>query len=191
MISPRLRRIFRKFREGTHNHDFGRDVVLNLMKKYIDKSDSDSLKVLDIGVGSGIDLENIKNFFNTKKFQLWGMDINELNLIGVREKGIIAHCLDIEREKWPFRDEFFDIVVANQIIEHTKEIFFVFSEISRVLRVGGIVIVGVPNLASLHCRVLLLLGEQPPCIEMLGSHVRGISKNAFTEFVETNGYKGI
>jgi len=53
---------------------------------------------------------------------------------------------------------------------------------------GGLVIVGVPNLASLHNRIMLLLGEQPSCIEVLSSHVRGFTAPSFKRFIETDGY---
>lgn len=59
---------------------------------------------------------------------------------------------------------------------------------SRVLKKGGVAIIGFPNLASLHNRLLLLFGDQPTCIRMPDPHVRGITKGAFYQFVTTDGY---
>jgi len=81
-----------------------------------------------------------------------------------------------------------DLIVANQIIEHTKEIFWIFSEIVRVLKPGGACIVGVPNLASFHNRIALLLGMQPTTIELLGPHVRGITAPSFKNFITYGNY---
>ncbi|MEA2101747.1 MAG: class I SAM-dependent methyltransferase, partial [Thermodesulfobacteriota bacterium] len=84
-----------------------------------------------------------------------------------------------------------DLVIANQILEHTKEIFWIFNEISRVLRIGGRMIIGVPNLASLHNRILLLLGRQPSPIKSTSAHVRGFTRSDLMRFMECwpGGYR--
>ena len=51
-------------------------------------------------------------------------------------------------------------------------------EFSRVLKVGGQIIVGLPNLAALHRRILLLLGKQPTCIRANGALSEGSLKVA-------------
>ncbi len=76
----------------------------------------------------------------------------------------------------------------NQVIEHTKELFWIFSEIARVLKKGGLAIIGCPNLGSWHNRVALLFGMQPPCMKLLSSHVRGITKSGFREMIEDGAY---
>ncbi len=84
-----------------------------------------------------------------------------------------------------------DAVILNQVLEHTKEIFWIAHEATRVLKPGGSLIVGVPNLASLHNRALLLLGRQPTSIKTLSAHVRGFTKGdvlAFLEGVFPGGY---
>jgi SAM-dependent methyltransferase len=91
-------------------------------------------------------------------------------------KGIQVHRLDIERERLPFEPESVDVVIANQILEHVKELFWVLHETARVLRVGGAMVVGVPNLASLHNRALLMLGRQPTSITVASAHVRGFTR---------------
>ena len=102
------------------------------------------------------------------------------------------HLLNIECEKLPFENETVDIVIVNQILEHCKEVFWIFHEISRVLKVNGVVIIGVPNLASLHNRILLLLGKQPSCININSAHIRGFTyygTNSFLNQNFPNGYQ--
>ena len=67
--------------------------------------------------------------------------------------------LNIERDRLPFADARVDLIIANQILEHAKEIFLVLHEGSMVLKVGVHFILGVPNLAALHNRFLLLMGR--------------------------------
>jgi len=108
------------------------------------------------------------------------------------KKGIIVHSINIEHDKLPFELESIDIIIANQIIEHVKEIYWLLHEISRVLKVGGSLIIGVPNLAALHNRLLLLFGEQPSCIQNNTAHVRGYTKKDLLKYLSScfqEGYK--
>jgi SAM-dependent methyltransferase len=98
--------------------------------------------------------------------------------------GLQATLHDLERDRFPFEDEYLDVVIANQILEHTKEIYWILHEISRTLRVGGRLIIGVPNLAALHNRVLLGLGQQPSPIKTLSAHVRGFTRGDLLAFLE-------
>jgi hypothetical protein len=73
------------------------------------------------------------------------------------------------------------------VLEHVKNVWLPLSESWRVLRPGGWLIVSVPNLASLHNRVLLGLGRQPTSIRTLGPHVRGFT---FREIRHVIGLEG-
>ena len=106
------------------------------------------------------------------------------------EKGITVYAKNIERDIFPFEDGSIDVVIANQILEHTKELFWIFHEITRILPVGGKLIIGVPNLASLHNRLLLLLGKQPTPIQNNSAHVRGYTKGDILQFVGSVFPKG-
>jgi 2-polyprenyl-3-methyl-5-hydroxy-6-metoxy-1,4-benzoquinol methylase len=184
-----LKQWLTKLKEGTEHLNYGRDIIVAMANEYIHSTLSAEVKILDLGFGTGIDLNNIKHNITTNKhLLLYGIDNVAANINLAAQQEISAHLCNIELEKLPFEDDYFDIIIANQVIEHTKEIFWIFSEISRVLHKGGIVIIGVPNLASLHNRILLLLGEQPSSIELLGPHVRGITKKSFIRFVTTDNY---
>jgi SAM-dependent methyltransferase len=93
---------------------------------------------------------------------------------------------DIEAETFPFSTGETDIVICNQVFEHCKNIFLPLSEIHRVLRVGGSLIFSVPNLASLHNRLMLLFGRQPTSMRVLGPHVRGLTHRAVLDFLTFN-----
>lgn len=144
--------------------------------------------ILDIGAGEGIDLGNINKRINSKIIRMYGVESYLPNCKVLDKKGIGTIEIDIEKERLPFEDASVDLIIANQIIEHTKEIFWIFSEISRVLKPGGKCVVGIPNLASFHNRIMLFLGIQPPCIDTVGPHVRGFTHNSFKDFIELDGY---
>lgn len=167
---------------------YGREIISEFVRKIqVDRSE---VKVLDLGAGSGIDLVNAKKQLEKKCkcIKMFGVETYEPNCMNLRKKGIEVIKLDIEKGVLPFEDGELDIVIANQIIEHTKEIFWIFSEISRVLKPNGVCIIGIPNLASFHNRIMLFLGMQPPCIDVVGPHVRGFTYQGFRSFIELDNF---
>lgn len=138
--------------------------------------------VVDLGAGHGADLSLVRHAHPVAKLhavECWPPYIDELT-----SQNVVVHPLNIEKDKLPFSSESVDIVIANQVLEHTKEIFWIFHEVSRTLRVGGYFIIGVPNLASLHNRLLLAFGRQPSPIKSSSAHVRGFTKGDLVGFVD-------
>ncbi len=90
---------------------------------------------------------------------------------------------------FPFAPASLDVVMANQILEHTKELFWIMDQVSRSLKEGGHFLIGVPNLASLHNRILLALGRQPSPIKNNSAHVRGYTKPDMKALLES-GFPG-
>jgi SAM-dependent methyltransferase len=103
------------------------------------------------------------------------------------ERGVEVARVDLETEPLPWPDGSIDVVVCNQVLEHLKNIWLPMSEMHRVLRPGGRAILSVPNLASLHNRLLLAFGRQPTSIRLVGPHVRGYTLREFTSLLERAG----
>ena len=93
------------------------------------------------------------------------------------------HVANIERDDLPLADGQADLIIANQVLEHTKEIFWIFHEVTRSLRTGGHFLFGVPNICSLHNRFLLLVGRQPTQHKVCSAHVRPFSKGDTLAFL--------
>jgi SAM-dependent methyltransferase len=68
--------------------------------------------------------------------------------------------LDIVHEPFPFPDAHFSVVTFSEVLEHlpVERLKFVLSELARVVRPGGILIMSSPNQASLENRLRLLKG---------------------------------
>lgn len=168
--------------------NWGREIIAKWSSDYINNLSEKEVRILDIGCAGGADLLNIKKSINNKHLNMYGVENHEPYEKEAVANNIKVSSIDIERNSLPYEDGFFDIVIINQVLEHTKEIFWICSEISRVLKKGGIVIVGVPNIAAFHNRFLVLFGQHPTVIETLSAHVRGYSIPAFKRFIERDDY---
>lgn len=146
--------------------------------------------VVDIGAGSGRDLDIAKSVCpNAKLIALEAGHEYANQLAGKVDQ---VHLVDIERSEFPFENESIDLYIANQVLEHTKEIFWIFHEVTRSLNIGGHFIFGVPNIASLHNRLALLFGVHPSQNKLYSAHVRPFSKRdtiRFTEVCFPGGYE--
>lgn len=136
--------------------------------------------VLDIAAGSGTDLKLVREV--APEASLKALECYTPNIQKLEAAGIAAFDCNLERDRFPFADESLDLIIANQTLEHTKELFWIFSEVSRTIKVGGHLIVGVPNLASLHNRLLLAAGRQPSPIKSNSAHIRGFTKGDLISF---------
>lgn len=153
----------------------------HLINKYTLESGKTVTQILDLGAGFGDDLLIAKTKHpsaNLHAVECYGPYQKIL-----AQKGINVHNCNIEKDALPFQDESVDMIICNQIFEHCKEIWWIMHEISRVLKKGGVLIIGVPNLASLHNRFLLLIGRQPTSIQNHTAHLRGYSKNDLIKFI--------
>jgi SAM-dependent methyltransferase len=116
-----------------------------------------------------------------------GIEVYEEQARSAEERGLEVARIDLESGRFPWEDESVDVLVCNQVLEHLKNVWLPMNEMHRVLRPGGHAVLSVPNLASLHNRVLLGLGRQPTSIRVFGPHVRGYAASEFRAFVERGG----
>jgi SAM-dependent methyltransferase len=130
--------------------------------------------IVDLGAGSGTDLDIAASVCpSARRFAVETYPPN----VKILQQHHEVISLNLERDPLPFADESIDVVMSNQVLEHVKEIFWILHQVSRVLHVGGHMIIGVPNLASFHNRLLLLFGKQPTPLQNHSAHVRGYTKH--------------
>jgi methionine biosynthesis protein MetW len=139
-------------------------------------------RVVDLGAGGGDDLASARRA--SPWAELHGVELEPDKCAELARQGIAVHSIDLEHDPLPFGDESVDLVISNQTLEHTKEIFWIFHQMVRVLGVEGHLIVGVPNLAGLQNRVLLATGRQPSVIRTASAHVRGFTVPGLEDLVD-------
>lgn len=156
--------------------NYGRHII----EKFLRNCDNPGL-IVDLGAGHGIDLETAKKIFPNAGIH--AVEVYKPYCAELDSLGFTVHSVDIEKDVYPFNNNSVDVVIANQIIEHLKEIFWVFHQTSRILKQGGSFIIGVPNIAALHNRLLLSFGRQPTQLKNWSAHVRGWTKKDILSFV--------
>ncbi|MFH2204570.1 MAG: class I SAM-dependent methyltransferase [Elusimicrobiota bacterium] len=144
-----------------------------------------SSTLLDVGCGDGTEALLYRETLSVPQGEVWGIEAQEKYVKSAKKK-IKVQVKNLESERFSFKDEAFDVVTCNQILEHLKNIFLPLSEMERVLKTGGHLAIGIPNLAALHNRFLLMLGYQPVCNHICGPHIRCYTHKAFTEFIKSN-----
>lgn len=158
--------------------------ILGMLRKLRD-SGVQVKRMLDVGCWDGKRTLAYGEMFGLDKREMCGVECFDEQIVLAASR-ITACKVDLETEALPFEDAEFDLVVCNQVFEHLKQIYTPMSEIHRVLAPEGALIFSVPNLASLHSRLMLMAGYQPTSIRVIGPHVRGFTRRATKQFLELN-----
>ncbi len=140
--------------------------------------------LLDVGCWDGVETMRYAELLGARAH---GIEVFPEPAADAERRGVTVARVDLERDRFPWPDASFDVVIANQVFEHLKNIWLPMSEMHRVTRTGGWLVISVPNLGSLHNRALMLLGRQPTSIRTFGPHVRGYAAGEFARFVEYAG----
>ena len=93
-------------------------------------------RILDIGTGAG----HIASFLGSESNSVVSIDVVDER----RQKGSYKF-IKVQDENLPFKDNTFDIVISNHVIEHVPNQQRHVDEIFRVLKNGGIVYLATPN----------------------------------------------
>ena len=122
----------------------GQERRLALIERYTPLHDR---RVLDLGCGLG---EYVRAFARRGARAL-GTDIAVDRLIEAQQRVVTTATRGVDGfmaaagEALPFRDETFDLVVLNEVIEHVQDDRATLCEVARVLRPGGTCVLYAPN----------------------------------------------
>jgi SAM-dependent methyltransferase len=116
-------------------------------------------RALEVGYAAGVVLYNLRH----RASELYGLDLDaepepvqqRLASLGVSAELARGSVLDM-RELYP--DGWFDLVVAFSVLEHIRESDQVLAEIHRVLKPGGVAVIGMPAVNALMEWAFLAVG---------------------------------
>ena len=154
-------------------------------------------KILEIGCDSGLFSLIIKERF--KDIQHQAIEVAPERINTALSRGIDVKKVDVEKEQLPFNNNSFDIVLFTETIEHLVSPLLILSEIKRVIKPAGTVIISTPNAVGLFARYNHLLGispHHPPFLETkdsrkgkYGLHRFELTISQCKDLLEQNGYK--
>jgi len=121
-------------------------------------------RILDIGCGTGFFSNEMKKIY--PKATIYGLDVSKKAIAIARKTYPKVNFIfgDAEQEL-SFEDNFFDLIISGEHIEHLKDVDTYLIEVNRTLNQHGILILTTPNLGSWLNRTLLLFGLQPFYLE--------------------------
>lgn len=128
----------KKFTHVKNSTDYMRIIISNVEKFF--GSQINKKKILDIPAGNGW----ISSALNKLGAQVTSADINE-----EKKNYVIA---DMEMPL-PFKNNQFDCVICAEGIEHVLNPEALFSELARVLKKGGLLIISTPNVQNFFTRL--------------------------------------
>jgi ubiquinone/menaquinone biosynthesis C-methylase UbiE len=126
--------------------------------------------MLDFGCGDGLFTEAIFG----KQAGIYGCDIARNELPAAHRSGVYRHGVQFaDGHHLPYRDDAFGTVYSNSVIEHIPHPQNVLSELARVLRTGGLLVLTVP---SDHFRELLDGVKTAPTKEAAEHYARSVDE---------------
>jgi SAM-dependent methyltransferase len=150
--------------------------------------------ILVLGVGSGRDVKYLVS--NNKVI---GLDISTSAIKQAKKNGVNARLHNLQ-QVLPFNDSYFDVVVAKDILEHLENPMFALSEIRRVVKPSGYVVISVPNHFYFPFRLRILLGgnliwktighDHTKLFEEWNyMHLRFFTWKGFQKFLDLGGFR--
>lgn len=116
------------------------------------------LVYLDVGCHDGVKTLRRAKVIGTKN--ILGIDLKTTGAKLAQKKKIKMYFGDLN-DKWPLKSNSIDCITATEVIEHMVDVDAFITQVKRVLKPGGSVIISTDNLAAYHNIVALILGYQP------------------------------
>jgi methionine biosynthesis protein MetW len=149
--------------------------------------------ILDIGCYDGTFLSLVKNRNNN----FYGLEASDWGVERSKQKGIkVTQYFFDDKTQLPYENEFFDVIVAGEIIEHIYDTDFFLSEISRILKPDGKLLISTPNIASFGRRLLLLFGINPvielsPNEQSSSGHIRYFTFKSLRSLLRKHNFRTV
>ncbi len=140
-----------------HYYTRGMDEIIKFFKNIKNR------KVLEVGAGSGTDSFYLLKKCNTENYCL---DFSKKALKYMKsyfsKEKTNVKVIGGELRSIPFQDNSFDIVFSGGVLEHFKDPVNIILEQKRILKSGGLLVIGVPytyTLLTIYKHILILFNK--------------------------------
>ncbi|MEK7066667.1 MAG: class I SAM-dependent methyltransferase, partial [Patescibacteria group bacterium] len=134
-------------------------VVTDLLNRDI----KTGFKVLDYGCGDGV-YESLLSKKTSISSKFYAVDISGEQLKKAKDLFFETSLISEDNPKTKYPDGYFDLIICSEVLEHVFSPENIISELHRVLKIGGILILTVPNYGSLQIRLSSLFTGRSPMV---------------------------
>lgn len=129
--------------QGPYRHHIQkrRSYVESVLAAYIHDSGRKDCIGLDLGCGDGANLTWLRPHFQ----DFYGSDYNLLRLLRASQLPDAPFLFLADINDYPTDDDSFDVIFFNHVLEHIPDDTAALREVYRILRPGGLLVLGVPN----------------------------------------------
>lgn len=144
------------------------------------------LKLLDIGVKDGVSRRYIEVHPDTEVVDYYGADLELSDHVYKHESWKKIFIGDLMQGYPEIADDMFDIVICEQVLEHLPQLELATQTLSRVLKPGGVMFIGVPTyphgLHLIRKYIVPALDAMNPWAKQRG-HVQAFSSRTFSQLL--------
>jgi SAM-dependent methyltransferase len=115
---------------------FGQDRRLQMIRQ---GAPLEGKRILDVGCGLGFYVRRLRDFSE----DVYGVDVDPANVAEASET--LPNIQVAPAENLPFANDFFDVVLSHEVLEHVDDDRQAVAEAIRVLKPGGRLVIFVPN----------------------------------------------
>jgi methionine biosynthesis protein MetW len=153
--------------------------------RFVEMSD----KLLDVGCGDGV----IQHFITPRVKSIYGVDNSNETLKKAKKRGIKVKVVDLDRQKIPFKTNYFDVITCLDVIEHVRDPKDLLTKIHRVLKKNGKLIITTPNIRfTNHIYDLVVNGVFPKTstekVPYDGGHIHFLTYTDMINLIKQTGY---
>ena len=171
---------------GNKQNDYFSSVYAKQVLKKINKLvDFKHKKILDYGCGQGDLIKVLCNDYQIE--EAYGCDLSQKSVDIVNDSNKSCDkfrgAVKIESDAVPYGDEKFDIILLTELIEHLddKSLKFAISEITRMLKKNGIIVITTPNKEELKNNIVVC--PECECYFHKVQHVRSWSVQSLSNYL--------
>jgi SAM-dependent methyltransferase len=129
---------------------------------------------LDLGCGDGVNLAWLSGYAE----HIYGSDYNLLRLARAAHSHPAAAVFMADVTDYPAQDASFDLIFFNHVLEHIPDDDRALAEARRILKPGGLLILGVPNEGAFFWQLAYAL---QPSVRRASDHINFYTARSISE----------
>lgn len=170
--------------QGPYRHHIAKRkaYVEQALAEYLKHASGRRLVGLDLGCGDGANLAWLRPYFQ----DFYGSDYNLLRLLRASRLPDAPFLFMADINDYPTEDDSFDVIYFNHVLEHIPDDTAALREVHRILRPGGLVVLGVPNEGAAFWQLAYRL---QPAVRASSDHIHHYTAETISARCEAAGFK--